>query len=67
MLGPMNDLIKKLTSRKGRIWLYSTGIAGIGVLTAYGALSGEHAAAWSALLAPLFGLALANISDDKEN
>ena len=62
----MKELIDKITSRRGRIWLYSIGIAGIGVLTAYGVLSGEHAAAWSAFLAPLFGLALANINDDDE-
>lgn len=46
--------------------MYSTGLGLIGVLTAYGFLSGEHAAAWSALLAPLFGLAIANVPNDKE-
>lgn len=60
------NAIKKLTSRTGRIWLYSTGIAIIGLLAAYGVLTGDTAAAWSALLAPLFGLAIANVPNDKE-
>lgn len=47
--------------RSTRLWLYSTGLAIIGVLVAYGFLSGEHAAAWAALLAPLFGVAIDNL------
>ncbi len=62
----MQKLIDAILSPKGRTWLYSTGLAIIGLLTAYGVLSGDHAAAWSALLAPLFGLAIANVPNDKE-
>lgn len=62
----MHKVIESLFSRKGRIWLYSTGLAAIGLLTTYGILSGDAAAAWSALLAPLFGLAIANVPNDKE-
>ena len=62
----MELILKKLTSRQGRVWLYSTGIAVIGLLTTYGVLAGDTAAAWSALLAPLFGLAIANVPNDKE-
>lgn len=51
-------MIEKITSRKGRIYLYSVGIAVIAVLTTYGIVTQEIAAAWSALLAPLFGLAI---------
>ena len=57
----MNNALNKLTSRKGRIWLYSTGLAGIGLLVGYGVLTNETAALWSALLAPLLGLAIANV------
>ena len=64
----MNEFIKKLTSRKGRIWLYSTGIAVIGLLVGYGALTNETATLWSALLAPLLGLAIANVpAEDTED
>lgn len=57
----MKNALNKLTSRKGRIWLYSTGLAGIGLLVGYGVLTNETAALWSALLAPLLGLAIANV------
>ena len=57
----MKNTLNKLTSRKGRIWLYSTGLAGIGLLVGYGVLTNETAALWSALLAPLLGLAIANV------
>ena len=59
-------LIESLVDRKGRLWLYSTGIGVIGILTAYGIITGEHATAWSALLAPLFGLAIANVPNEQE-
>lgn len=62
----MTLILKKLTSRKGRLWLYSTGIAVVALLVGYGALTNELAALWSALLAPLLGLAIANVPDDKE-
>lgn len=54
-------MIEKVTSRKGRIYLYSVGIAVIALLTTYGIMTQELAAAWSALLAPLFGLAIAHV------
>ena len=57
----MKNALNKLMSRKGRIWLYSTGLAGIGLLVGYGVLTNETAALWSALLAPLLGLAIANV------
>lgn len=59
-------MFEKLTSRKGRIYLYSVGIAVIALLTTYGIMTQEHAAAWSALLAPLFGLAIANVPPEGE-
>ena len=57
-------MIEKITSRKGRIYLYSVGIASIALLTTYGIVTQEIAAAWSALLAPLFGLAIAHVPSD---
>lgn len=57
----MKTILNKLMSRKGRIWLYSTGLAVIGLLVGYGALTNETATLWSALLAPLLGLAIANV------
>ena len=60
-------MIEKVTSRKGRIYLYSVGIAVIALLTTYGIMTQEHAAAWSALLAPLFGLAIANVPSEGED
>lgn len=60
-------MIEKITSRKGRIYLYSVGIAVIALLTTYGLLAQDTAAAWSALLAPLFGLAIANVPSEGEN
>lgn len=59
-------MIEKITSRKGRIYLYSVGIAIIALLTTYGLMTQELAAAWSALLAPLFGLAIANVPSEGE-
>lgn len=63
----MKLILDKLTSRKGRVWLYSTGLATIALLVGYGALTSELAALWSALLAPLLGLAIANVPNDKES
>ena len=60
-------MIEKITSRKGRIHLYSVGIAFIALLTAYGVMTQELAAAWSAILAPLFGLAIANVPSEGED
>jgi len=60
-------MIEKVTSRKGRIYLYSVGIAIIALLTTYGVMTQELAAAWSALLAPLFGLAIANVPSGGED
>ena len=57
-------MIEKVTSRKGRIYLYSVGIAVIAILTSYGIVTQELAAAWSALLAPLLGLAIANVPSE---
>lgn len=59
-------MIEKVTSRKGRIHLYSVGIAVIALLTTYGIMSQELAAAWSAILAPLLGLAIANVPSEGE-
>ena len=59
-------MIEKIFSRKGRIYLYSVGIAIIALLTTYGITTREIAAAWSALLAPLFGLAIANVPSEEE-
>lgn len=59
----MTLILKKLTRRKGRLWLYSTGIAVVALLVGYGVLTNELAALWSALLAPLLGLAIANVPD----
>ena len=59
-------MIEKITSRKGRIYLYSLGLAIIALLTTYGVLTQELSAAWSALLAPLFGLAIANVPSEGE-
>lgn len=60
-------MIEKVTSRKGRIYLYSVGIAVIALLTTYGIVTQEIAAAWSALLAPLFGLAIAHVPSEGED
>lgn len=60
-------MIEKVTSRKGRIYLYSVGIAIIALLTTYGIMTQELASAWSALLAPLFGLAIANVPSEGED
>ena len=60
-------MFEKITSRKGRIRLYSVGIAVIALLTTYGIVTQEIAAAWSALLAPLFGLAIAHIPSEGED
>ena len=63
----MTDFIDKLTSRKGRIWLYSVGLAVIGLLVGYGFLTDETATLWCALLAPLLGLAIAHVpAEDPE-
>ena len=60
-------MIEKLTSPKGRIYLYSVGLAIIALLTTYGIMSQELSAAWSALLAPLLGIAIANVPTEGED
>lgn len=60
-------MIEKVTSRKGRIYLYSVGIAVIALLTTYGIMTQELASTWSALLAPLLGLAIANVPSEGED
>ena len=60
-------MFEKVTSRKGRTYLYSVGIAVVALLTTYGIMTQELAAAWSALLAPLFGLAIANVPSEGED
>lgn len=59
-------MIEKITSPKGRIYLYSVGMAFIALLTAYGFMTQELSAAWSALLAPLLGLAIVNVPSEGE-
>lgn len=44
-----------------RRWAYRTGVAAIALLVGYGILEEEHALLWVALLAPLLGLADANV------
>lgn len=60
-------MIEKILSRKGRIYLYSVGLAIIALLTTYGVMTQELSAAWSALLAPLLGLAIAHVPTEGEN
>lgn len=60
-------MIEKLTSPKGRLYLYSVGLAIIALLTTYGVMTQELSAAWSALLAPLLGLAIANVPTEGED
>ena len=60
-------MIEKITYSKGRIYLYYVGITIIALLTTYGVMTQELAAAWSALLAPLFGLAIANVPSEGED
>ena len=60
-------MIEKILSRKGRIYLYSVGLALITLLTTYGFLTQDLSAAWSALLAPLLGLAIAHVPSEGEN
>lgn len=60
-------MIEKIHSPKGRTYLYSVGIAIIALLTAYGLMTQELASAWSALLAPLFGLAIAHVPSEGED
>lgn len=43
--------------------LYEVAIALIGAAAVYGILDGEQAAAWALVLAPLFGMARANVED----
>ena len=64
----MQDFTSKILARRGRIWLYSVGLAVIGLLVGYGVLTNETATLWSALLAPLLGLAIANVpAEDTED
>lgn len=60
-------MVEKLTSPKGRLYLYSVGLAIIALLTTYGIMSQELSASWSALLAPLLGLAIANVPAEGED
>ena len=60
-------MIEKILSPKGRTYLYSVGIATIALLTTYGLMTQELASAWSALLAPLFGLAIAHVPSEGED
>lgn len=60
-------MIDKILSPKGRTYLYSVGIAIIALLTTYGLMTQELASAWSALLAPLFGLAIAHVPSEGED
>ncbi len=48
---------------KTRRYLYRLGLAAIGVAAVYGLVSGEQAAAWAVLLAPVLGLADYNATD----
>ncbi len=50
-------------SAAARKRLYRLGLALIGVAVVYGLLSGEEAAAWALVLAPLLGLADHNVTD----
>lgn len=54
--------MKRLTP-KVRARLYEIGLALIGVAVVYGLLSSEEAAAWALVLAPLLGLARANVNE----
>lgn len=60
-------MIEKILSPKGRTYLYSVGIAIIALLTTYGLMTQELASTWSALLAPLFGLAIAHVPSEGED
>lgn len=60
-------MIEKILSPKGRTYLYSVGIAVIALLTTYGLMTQELASVWSALLAPLFGLAIAHVPSEGED
>jgi hypothetical protein len=54
--------MKKLTPRL-RKRLYEAGLAAIGIAAVYGLVDGEQAAAWALLLAPVLGVARANVPD----
>lgn len=51
----------KNPSRNTRARLYELGLALIGVAAVYGLVDGKEAAAWGLVLAPLLGLARANV------
>ena len=55
----------KMPSPKARRWLYRIGIAGLGVLAAYGLVNEQEIAAWSLLAAALLGMADANVSGER--
>jgi hypothetical protein len=55
--------MKHLTSDR-RKRLYELGLTLIGVAAVYGLVDGDQAAAWALVLAPLLGLARANVDDD---
>lgn len=46
-----------------RARLYETGLALIGVAAVYGIVSDAEAAAWALVLAPVLGVARANVRD----
>lgn len=49
-------------SPEARARLYEVGLALIAVAVVYGLVSDHEAAAWSAVLAPLLGIARGNVS-----
>lgn len=53
----------KMPSARTRQWLYRIGMAGLGVLSVYGLVTGEEIAAFSLLAAALLGMADRNVSD----
>jgi hypothetical protein len=53
----------KLTPAR-RKRLYEAALAAIGVAVVYGLIDGEQAAAWALLLAPVVGVARANVGDE---
>lgn len=56
----MNRII---TNPRVRRWLYGIALAATALLAVYGLLDGEQVAAWNAVAAALFGLALVNTPD----
>lgn len=54
----------KMPSARTRRYLYRVGIAGLGVLSVYGLVTGEEIAAWSIVAAALLGMADANVEGE---